>query len=269
MSRAASSFPHPLYEKYVLAPFYEDAKVYYYAPMLAANQAHVVMLHSCGIISRENAKALLDALKQVEALGIDALTYRSGVEDLFFAIEGKLIELAGAAHGGNLQLARSRNDLGYALTRLALRPLLLDAAEDLLDMRASLHRFALQHIDTLMPGYTHTQPAQPTTMAHYIAGMLACLERDTARLRFAYDTNNQSPLGAAALTGTAFPINRRLSADLLGFRRGSAQHLRQHRRLGQSDGCDGRAVDAWYQLIALYAGYAVLGDPRKRRDSHR
>ena len=232
MSRAASSFPHPLYEKYVLAPFYEDAKVYYYAPMLAANQAHVVMLHSCGIISRENAKALLDALKQVEALGIDALTYRSGVEDLFFAIEGKLIELAGAAHGGNLQLARSRNDLGYALTRLALRPLLLDAAEDLLDMRASLHRFALQHIDTLMPGYTHTQPAQPTTMAHYIAGMLACLERDTARLRFAYDTNNQSPLGAAALTGTAFPINRQLSADLLGF---DAVQLSTYDSIGASD----------------------------------
>ena len=217
MSGASASFPHPLYDKYVLKPFYEDAKKYYYGPMLAANRAHVVMLRRCDIISRENAAALLDALSQVEAMGVAELTYRSGVEDLFFAMEGRLIELAGSAHGGNLQLARSRNDLGYALTRLALRPLLLTAAADLLSLRESLLGFARAHLETLMPGYTHTQPAQPTTMAHYIAGALAFLQRDTARLQFAWDTNNRSPLGAAALTGTAFPVDRKLSARLLGF----------------------------------------------------
>ncbi len=232
MSREAATFPHPLYDKYVLKPFYEDAKVYYYSPMLAANRAHVVMLHRCGIITRENASALLKALQQVETEGIAELPYRSGVEDLFFAIEGKLIELAGAAQGGNLQLARSRNDLGYALTRLALRPLLLGAAEDLLDLRQSLHAFARDHLETLMPGYTHTQPAQPTTMAHYIAGVLALLERDVARLRFAYETNNQSPLGAAALTGTAFPIDRQLSAALLGF---DGLQLSSYDSIGASD----------------------------------
>lgn len=217
MARGNGDFPHPLYDKYVLQPFFEDAKTYYYAPMLAANRAHVVMLRRCGIITGENARALLDALEEVETLGVDALTRGGGVEDLFFAIENKLIESAGAAYGGNLQLARSRNDLGYALTRLALRPLLLAAMDDLLHLRASLLRFAREQLHTLMPGYTHTQPAQPTTMAHYIAGVLACLGRDTARLRFAYETNNQSPLGAAALTGTAFPIDRHLSARLLGF----------------------------------------------------
>ncbi len=217
MSRAAASFPHPLYDKYVLKPFYEDAKKYYYEPMLAANRAHVVMLRRCDIISAENAKALLDALAQAETLGVDGLTYKSGVEDLFFAIEGKLIELAGAEYGGNLQLARSRNDLGYALTRLALRPLILSAVADLLELRESLLTFGRAHLETLMPGYTHTQPAQPTTMAHYIAGALAFLERDSARLRSAYATNNQSPLGAAALTGTGFPVDRQMSADLLGF----------------------------------------------------
>ena len=217
MSGAPSSFPHPLYDKHVLKPFYEDAKTYYYAPMLAANRAHVVMLRRCKIITRENAAALLKALQQVEDMGVEELTYESGVEDLFFAMEGKLIEIAGAAYGGNLQLARSRNDLGYALTRLALRPALLDAAADLLALRRSLHNFAREHLETLMPGYTHTQPAQPTTMAHYIAGLLSSLQRDSARIRFAYNTNNQSPLGAAALTGTGFPIDRHLSARLLGF----------------------------------------------------
>ena len=205
MSGAPTSFPHPVYDEYVLKPFYEDAKTYYYAPMLAANRAHVVMLRRCQIITEENASALLKALQQVDDIGIEELSYESGVEDLFFAMEGKLIEVAGAAHGGNLQLARSRNDLGYALTRLALRPVLLETAEDLLALRKSLHSFAREHLDTLMPGYTHTQPAQPTTMAHYIAGVLSSLQRDTARIRFAFRTNNQSPLGAAALTGTGFP----------------------------------------------------------------
>ncbi len=217
MARADSSFPHPLYDKFVLQPFFADAKLYYFAPMLAANRAHAVMLCKCGIISRENAAALLDALAQVEALGVDGLSYRAGVEDLFFAIENELIELAGTAHGGNLQLARSRNDLGYALTRLALRALLLETLDDLLSLRESLHEFSFLHLRTLMPGYTHTQPAQPTTLAHYMAGVLAGLARDTARLQFAWATNNQSPLGAAALTGTAFPIDRELSARLLGF----------------------------------------------------
>lgn len=217
MSREPASFPHPLYEEYVLKPFFQDAKTYYYRPMLAANRAQAFMLFRCGIITRENAAALLNALAQVDAAGIDKLAYRSGVEDLFFAVENRLIEIAGAEHGGNLQLARSRNDLGYALTRLALRPPMLQAADDLISLRESLLAFGREHLETLMPGYTHTQPAQPTTMAHYIAGILACLQRDFTRLRFAYATNNQSPLGAAALTGTAFPIDRQLSARLLGF----------------------------------------------------
>ena len=217
MARVESSFPHPLYDKYVLQPFFEDAKTYYYAPMLAANRAHVVMLRRCEIITDENASALLAALEAVETLGVDELLRSGDVEDLFFAIENKLIESAGAVYGGNLQLARSRNDLGYALTRLALRPLLLKTMADLLQLRSALLRFAREHLQTLMPGYTHTQPAQPTTMAHYVAGVLAGLGRDASRLRFAYETNNQSPLGAAALTGTAFPIDRRLSARLLGF----------------------------------------------------
>ena len=217
MSRNDSAFPHPLYDKYVLQPYYEDAKVHFYAPMLAANRAHAVMLFRCKIISQANAKALLDALQMVEELGADNLTLGGGVEDLFFAMENRLIESAGAAYGGNLQLARSRNDLGYALTRLALRPQILAAIDDLLNLRQTLLDFAETHLHTLMPGYTHTQPAQPTTMAHYIAGVLAGLGRDFARLRFAYETNNQSPLGAAALTGTAFPIDRHLSARLLGF----------------------------------------------------
>ncbi|MDE2951130.1 MAG: argininosuccinate lyase [Chloroflexota bacterium] len=217
MSKPSGSFPHPLYEEFVLKPAYQDARKYYYEPMMAANFAHAVMLYRCGVISLENAQALLAALQQVEDSGIDHVVYHSGLEDMFFAIEGRLIKIAGSAFGGNLQLARSRNDLGYALTRLALRSLILETFEELQAFRDLMRRFAFDHLETLMPGYTHTQPAQPTTMAHYLAGLLSMLERDGARLRFAHETNNQSPLGAAALTGTGFPIDRSLSAKLLGF----------------------------------------------------
>lgn len=217
MGEKSASFPHPLYEKYVLRPFFEDAQTYYYEPMLQANRAHVVMLHKCGIITRENAQAILGALQEIEDLGLEGLGYQSGVEDLFFTMENFIIQKVGAAHGGNLQLARSRNDLGYALTRLAMRPRMLENMQRLNELRQAFIGFAREHINTLMPGYTHTQPAQPTTMAHYIAGMLSVLERDFKRMIFSYETNNQSPLGAAALTGTGFPIDRDLSAKLLGF----------------------------------------------------
>lgn len=219
MTKTGSSFPHPLYEEYVLQPYFKDAMRYYYKPILAANKAHAVMLYKSGIIDLENAKALLRALLDIEAADRASTAYESGVEDLFFAIENRLIETTGPAYGGNIQLGRSRNDLGYALTRLAIRPMQLDTIRHLLDMRSIFLTFAREHLNTLMPGYTHTQPAQPTTMAHYMAGVLSFLERDTQRLWFAYDTNNASPLGAAALTGTGFPVDRELSAELLGFDR--------------------------------------------------
>jgi argininosuccinate lyase len=210
-------FPHPVYQRHVLLPAYRDAQRYYYTHMLAANRAHVVMLARQAIITPENAAALLTSLAQVEQEGLEKLAYVPGVEDLFFAMEGRLIELAGADFGGNLQLARSRNDLGYALTRMALRPGLLALGEQLNNLRAAMLEFAGKHLDTVMPGYTHTQPAQPTTLAHYLAGALGSLERDAQRLQQAYRVNDQSPLGAAAFTGTGFAIDRELVARLLGF----------------------------------------------------
>lgn len=212
-----ASFPHPVYAQHVLEPYFQDAKNLYYKPMLAANRAHVVMLCKQDIITKENARALLAAMDQVEEEGSEKLHYTPGVEDLFFAIENRLIELSGAELGGNLQLARSRNDLGYALTRLALRPVILDVLQMQFEFRRALLDFASRHLETIMPGYTHGQPAQPTTMAHYIAGIANSLQRDSQRLIAAYRVNNTSPLGAAAFTGTGFPIDRTLVAELLGF----------------------------------------------------
>lgn len=219
-------FPHPTYSRFVLQPAYRDAQEYLFAPMLASHEAHAVMLAECGVITDANAAAILHAVAEIRRAGPANLTYQAGVEDLFFRMETRIIELAGADYGGNLQLARSRNDLGHALARMAFRRLLLDLATELLGLRRAVLELALRHLETLMPGYTHTQPAQPVTFAHYLAGVLTALAKDQVRLAAAVANMNESPLGAAALTGTGFPIDRQRVADLLGFERviASTQH---------------------------------------------
>ncbi len=219
MSESPTGFPHPAYRAIVLDPALANARTHLFTPMLAANTAHVVMLAERGILPNEQAGALLRAIKQVEAEGVERVIADAppSAEDLFFMVEGRLIALAGADVGGNLQLARSRNDLGAALWRLVARECVLDTMERTLALRQSLLALAGRHVETLMPGYTHTQPAQPTTLAHHLLGVIGPLERDMARLDGAYTRVNQSPLGAAAFTTTAFPIDRDCIAALLGF----------------------------------------------------
>jgi argininosuccinate lyase len=210
-------FPHPLYAEHVLKPSFAEARAHLFDLMMAANRAHVVMLTEEGVLSAEVGATLLLALRQVEAEGVQARQYEPGVEDLFFSVENRLVALAGPEVGGNLQIARSRNDLGAALARMALRDRLRDVMARLEGLRAALLHFARQHVDTVMPGYTHTQPAQPTTLAHYAGAILSFLARDARRLQAAYATTNRSPLGAAAFTTTGFSIDRVRTAELLGF----------------------------------------------------
>jgi argininosuccinate lyase len=211
------TFPHPIYARTILEPAYDDALTYLFDPMLAAHEAHALMLGECGILSAENVQAILQAVLYIRSNGADALHYRSGIEDLFFRVEKEIIEMAGPDFGGNLQLARSRNDLGQALFRMAFRTQILHVAERLRDLRRAVLEMAQAHLETIMPGYTHTQPAQPTTFAHYLAGVLTFLELDQQRVFGAYNNVNISPLGAAAFTGTGFPVDRERLAELLGF----------------------------------------------------
>jgi argininosuccinate lyase len=217
VTETAGTFPHPVYAEHVLRPAFDDARRLLFAPMLAANAAHLVMLAETGIVAAAEAGKALAALGAIAAEGDAAFRYAPAVEDLFFAVERRLIELAGPDAGGALQTARSRNDLDAAMCRLMLRELVLDAIDRVLGLRAALLDLARAHLATLMPGTTHTQPAQPTTFAHYLGGVLGPLERDTARLRELHGRVNQNPLGAAAFTTTGFPIDRALTARLLGF----------------------------------------------------
>jgi len=142
-----AQFPHPIYDETVLRPAYHDAQTYLFEPMLAAHEAHATMLAECQIISDENKKAILAAVAQIRKQGIAAYAYQPGVEDLFFRIEAAIIEVAGADFGGNLQLARSRNDLGQALARMALRTQVHAVSKKLLALRQSVHGLAQQHVE--------------------------------------------------------------------------------------------------------------------------
>jgi argininosuccinate lyase len=180
---------------------------------LAVDRAHVVMLAEQEIVSDGDAAAILDALAAIEAAGFDALP---DGEDVHEAIETAVVERVGPA-GGRMHTARSRNDEVAACIRYRLREDLLAAIESLLALRSALAEVADAEATTVMPGFTHRQPAQPTTVAHWALSYAGTLARDAERLLAAYDRVNESPLGAAAFAGTTFDVDRERTAALLGF----------------------------------------------------
>jgi argininosuccinate lyase len=190
-----------------------DADRRIFAADLAVDRAHVVMLEEQGVVDEGDAAAILAALDEVEAAGHGALPEG---EDVHEAIETAVVERVGPA-GGRMHTARSRNDEVAACIRYRLRGDLLDAAEAVLALRESLAEVAAGHVETTCPGYTHLQPAQPTTLAHHLLSHESALRRDLSRLLDAHDRTNRSPLGAAAFAGTPFDVDRERTAALLGF----------------------------------------------------
>ncbi|WP_440007058.1 argininosuccinate lyase [Halomicrococcus sp. SG-WS-1] len=184
-----------------------------FAADLAVDRAHVVMLAEQGIVDEETAGEILAALDTVESDGHDALP---DGEDVHAAIETAVVEAVGP-EGGRMHTARSRNDEVATCIRYRLREDLLSALEATLALREALLARADEHAETLAPGYTHLQPAQPTTVGHFLLSYERALARDAARLLDAYGRVNESPLGAAAFAGTPFDVDRERTADLLGF----------------------------------------------------
>ena len=180
---------------------------------LAVDRAHVVMLAEQGIVDDATAGEILAALDDVAGAGYDELP---DGEDVHEAIETAVIDRVGP-DGGRMHTARSRNDEVATCIRHRLREDVLDAAAATVALREALVAVADEHADTVMPGYTHLQPAQPTTVCHYLLSYEGGVARDTARLLEAYDRVNRSPLGAAAFAGTPFDVDRDRTAALLGF----------------------------------------------------
>ncbi|MBX6394723.1 MAG: argininosuccinate lyase [Alicyclobacillaceae bacterium] len=211
-----SRFPGATYAEVVLVPAYEEAKHHLLRPMMAIQKAHLIMLVEQGLVAQEDANRIMKAILELEEEDAERWSYTGEFEDLFFQVEHKLLQSAGDI-AGNLHLARSRNDMGVAMYRMALRDKLLQAVKSLVELQKTLMDVAEEHLDTVMLGYTHTQQAQPTTLAHYLMAVVDSLGRDAVRLQAAFRTCNRSPLGAAALTTSGFAINRDRVAELLAF----------------------------------------------------
>lgn len=187
--------------------------------------AHVAMLAEQGVIPRSTASALLRAVRRLIECDFAPLRARASRRGLFLMYEEYLIENEGAAVGGMLQIGRSRNDLGATLLRLRLREPYQRLAGAALRLQAILIRRAEAHAGTVMPGYTHGQPAEPITYGHYLGGVAEALRRDIEGLCEAARELDTCPLGAAALAGTSVAIAPARTAALLGFTRSSPNSL--------------------------------------------
>jgi argininosuccinate lyase len=196
-----------------------------YAEDIAGSKAHCAMLVAQRIISAEDGAAITGGLEQIQA-EIDAgtFTFREDLEDIHFNVEARLAELIGSA-AGRLHTARSRNDQIALDFRLWVRGAIdrLDAA--LAELQAALLDQAEAHAATVMPGFTHLQIAQPVTFGHHMMAYVEMVGRDRGRFADCRRRLNECPLGAAALAGTAFPIDRDATASTLGFDRPTANSL--------------------------------------------
>lgn len=207
----------PEYIAYVLQENFEDAKKLFLLPLMAIHDAHLVMLADRGIVSAQDARTLRAALDGISLDDVRRTAFDGTDEDLFCYVNRLLVAACGEEVAGRLHTARSRNDIDMTLYRMRQRELVLDLLDATLQLRDSLIGVADANRDTIFPEHTHTQPAQPSTVAHYLLAVIEQLTRDAVRLRAAFEVTNRCPLGACAITGTGFDIDRGLTSELLGF----------------------------------------------------
>ena len=188
-----------------------------YAQDIRGSIAHATMLCKCGIIAEDDADQIIKGLKGILAdLDSGALLMDPTAEDIHMFVEAELTKRIGDA-GKRLHTARSRNDQVALDVRLILRDEIAEIRKLLRHLLGTLVRIAEQHTETIMPGYTHLQRAQPVTFAHHVLAYVWMLLRDEGRLADTVKRMNYCPLGAGALAGTTYPIDRKLTASLLEF----------------------------------------------------
>jgi argininosuccinate lyase len=196
-----------------------------WAQDLAGSRAHCRMLAAQGVIAPADADAILSGLDVIEAeIRGGTFPFRDAYEDIHMNVEARLAELIGEP-AGRLHTARSRNDQVATDFRLWVREACDGAVEQLRGLQAALLARAARHAGDLMPGFTHLQPAQPVTFGHHLMAYVEMFGRDAGRFADARARMNESPLGAAALAGSPFPIDRAMTAAELGFDRPMANSL--------------------------------------------
>ena len=213
-----SRFPDPVYKETVLKPLFEGAKTWFVDGFRAIDRAHLVMLAETGIVGTDDARAIARALEAIDReVDIASLTYTGEVEDFFFLVEAELKKRLGPDVAGKLHTGRSRNDIDHTLFRLRLKTETDRLAAKLRALTATLIDVATRESATIILAYTHGQPAQPSTFGHYLSAIIEVLLRDLERLAAAREDVDFCPMGAAAITTTGFPIDRKRVAKLLGF----------------------------------------------------
>jgi len=202
-----------------------DVDRHLYRQDIAASKAHAAMLAKTGIITAQDAKRIAHGLDTIlSEIEAGKFKFKRALEDIHMNIESRLGELIGPA-AGRLHTARSRNDQVATDFRLFVRDAIdgIDAA--LAAYQRALAEKALEHATTVMPGFTHLQTAQPVTFGHHLLAYVEMAARDRGRFADARTRLNESPLGAAALAGTSFPLDRSMTAKALGFSRPTANSL--------------------------------------------
>src|SRR5579862_3142492 len=202
-----------------------DVDRHLYAQDIAACEAHAAMLAAQGIITASDAKNIGKGLDTIlSEIGKGSFDFKRALEDIHMNVESRLAELIGPA-AGRLHTARSRNDQVATDFRLFVRDTIDEIESALALFQQALAQRALEHAATVMPGFTHLQTAQPVTFGHHLLAYVEMIARDRGRLQDARKRGNESPLGAAALAGTSFPIDRAMTAKALGFERPAANSL--------------------------------------------
>jgi argininosuccinate lyase len=196
-----------------------------YRQDIAASKVHAAMLGNQGIITADDAAAITDGLDTIlSEIESGKFTFKRALEDIHMNVESRLAELIGPA-AGRLHTARSRNDQVATDFRLWIRSTIDAIDRSLATYQKALAEKALAHAATVMPGFTHLQAAQPVTFGHHLLAYVEMAARDRGRFRDARARLNECPLGAAALAGTAFPVDRDMTAQALGFDRPAANSL--------------------------------------------
>lgn len=210
-----SASPGHIYTSTILEPSYEFMLANYFYPLVETNKAWILMLAEADIVRPQTASRVLEVLYGMEKQGPDALGgFDSRLEYFYSHMEHVLIERVGEDAAGEINVGRTRPE---PLARMAARTRLIEVMRRLLSFRGTILELAGREAETFMPQWTHLQPAQPSTLGHYLLGVEQAVQRDWSRIIAAYKTMNQCTLGCGALAGSSYPIRRDLVAELLGF----------------------------------------------------
>jgi len=213
-----NEFPAEVYSKTVLAPDFDTYRNVFANELHEINLAQTVMLHKQGLLSHAEASSIAEGLFYIiENHDFDSMKYDGSFEDLFFVIERELAKRIGINVSGKLHTGRSRNDMEHTMFRIVLKKKLIENLELHEHLIQTLIEKSHNNLEEIILLYTHGQPAQPSTMAHYLGAVIEIVLRDMQRITMALKTVDFCPMGAAAITTSGFNLDRQMMAELLGF----------------------------------------------------